>query len=739
MGKRISYDPYGHFLLRAPLFPVGLLTSVPETPDQLTLWLKNLWRDPLFREGLLLGSYDFSSLVEKEFNKANPDIDRSVLWALLRYACRFSSRCTPFGTFAGFAAGSTGPANSVKLNSAKGHQLHARPDMEYLMRVARFFESDRDVREYLLFSGNTSIYRVANAWHYVEILRPEGKVRKQYDIVRVSDMKVIGQILEYCRGGRYPRDIRSFLTGLGWDYNEVGEFVHSLITSQVLVSNLEPVVCGQEYLQSLHAILVAIPGNHKVIQSFLKLKEIFDRIENPGDVLSNLDLLESIVSEIPISNNRNHLIQVDMKLDASSVSVNESVTGQVLLGLRILKSLSKVNRQDSMKTFREAFIKRYGNRRVELVRVLDPETGIGLEGSVEGYWTDPVPWIDDLEWGPPAPAVFAAEDQGNPWLAAKLYELVRNQQLYLTLESSDLQSIGIHEGSWHAQMTALVELSGDTWAGDIEVHFIHGSSGNPAFLLGRFGFADPERTREWIGQLIEDECAEFPDMIFAEVVHLPEDRTGNVLQRPAFLTYEIPYLAGSTKDPAHQIPVSDLLISIENQKIVLWSASLEKPIRPYMTNAYNHQLGNVAIYKFLHRIRFQDPEENYKPDWGNSLFNAPFMPGIRFKNLVLASPVWLVVCKDIARWIHAETNESNLVSLTEWRMERQMPEEMLWIESDQELYVNWTNHNLVMALWDVIKSRKQARYRPFFFTGATPVAGPAGCHANQFVFCFKRS
>lgn len=392
-----------------------------------------------------------------------------------------------------------------------------------------------------------------------------------------------------------------------------------------------------------------------------------------------------------------------------------------------------------MKTFREAFIRRYGNRRVELVRVLDPETGIGLEGSVEGYWTDPVPWIDDLEWGRPAPAGVAVENRANPWLGARLFELVRNQQLYLTLESSDLQHLGIHEGSWPAQMTALVELFGAAGGADADIHIVHGSSGNPAFLLGRFGFADPGITRQWIGQLIEDECTEFPDVIFAEVVHLPEDRTGNVLQRPAFLAYEIPYLARSPKDLSCQIPVTDLLISVENQKVVLWSASREKRVRPCMTNAYNHQLGSLAVYKFLHRIRFEEAEMDYKPDWGNALNDAPFIPGIRFKNMVLSSPVWLVTCEDIAGWIHAETNESDLAALAEWRSERQMPEEMLWMESDQELYVNWTNHNLVMALWDVIKSRKQARFRPFFFTGTTPVESPAGYHANQFVFCFKKS
>ncbi|MCX6223766.1 MAG: lantibiotic dehydratase family protein, partial [Bacteroidia bacterium] len=565
MGKRIAYDPYDHFLLRAPLLPVEFLHTIPDSADRLFPWLKELWKDVLIREGLVLGSYDFSQRINQEFiDSKSTAPDPALFHSLLRYLCRFSSRCTPFGTFAGFSMGKIGPETAVNLGESIDHQLHARPDMEYLMGIARLCESDPPVREKLIFTPNTSLYRVGSRWHYVEVRIPSGKSGKMYDIVNIDDNGVIGDILEFCIGGRNLAEIRNFLISCGWGNPEVPDFVESLVDSQVIVTDLEPVICGPEYIDCLISQLTREFENHDVVRSLVNLKNLVDLMKRPSAVLANLSLVDPILAAIPVQVNRNHLIQVDMKLCNTAMTIGSHLTGQILLGLRIIRALSSTSRHDSLKGFREAFIKRYGDRKVLLVKALDPETGIGLEGVVEGYWTDPVPWIDDLRWGPEFQHGSGEINPGNRWLIEKYYELIRNGQEYINLESSDLQSIGIHSGNWPAQMTAIVELFEPESPGELNIHLLMGSSGNPAFLLGRFGFADQDSTRAWISKLIDDEKSADPEIVFAEVVHLPEDRNGNVLQRPAFLDYEIPYLARSAKPAGQQIPITDLMVAIEN-------------------------------------------------------------------------------------------------------------------------------------------------------------------------------
>jgi hypothetical protein len=727
-------------MLRAPLFPVELLSGIPESGPELVPWLKDLWNDPFIREGLTLGSHEFSGRIGQALNEPQPSrVLESLLYPILRYVCRFSTRSTPFGTFAGFTMGEMGSHTNVQLGERIDHQVHARPDMEFLVGIARILEADRDIREKLTFTPNSSLYRVGSRWHYVEVKIPGGSSRKVYDIITIEDNAIIGDVLSFSETGQKLDSIRGFLVNAGWDAPGVWDFVNSLVDSQVLVSELEPVVCGREYLDCLIRTLAGEEERHEIFGMLARLRDMFASMKRPTAILAGMPQLDPLIASVPVHFNRNHLVQVDLKLCHDSNQLDAELSGQMLLGLRILKSLSKRDAGDPLKGFREAFQKRYGDRKVLLVKALDPETGIGLEGAGEAYWTDPLPWIDDLRWGPSFSANAVEGNPGHPWLAGKYLETLQKGQIYISLESSDLQEIKIHEGDWPVQMSAMAELFESGRSGALNIHLLHGSGGHPAYLLGRFGFTDPEATQTWVSEMIRDEKASDPEAIFAEVVHLPEDRTGNILQRPGFLEYEIPYLARSIKDKDHQIPVSDLVVFVGNQKIVLSSAATGKRIQPRMTNAYNHQLGNLAIYKFLHRYQIQDSDGPYRPDWGDMAIRSPFIPGIRFKNLILSAPVWKIRCEELAHWMHPEKNVVDLAELTAWKDARKMPDQMLWISSDQELYFNWKNPSLILALWDTIRNLSSVRVRPFFLTGGTPVKGPDGSYANQVILCYRKS
>jgi hypothetical protein len=65
-------------------------------------------------------------------------------------------------------------------------------------------------------------------------------------------------------------------------------------------------------------------------------------------------------------------------------------------------------------------------------------------------------------------------------------------------------------------------------------------------LLGRFCHGSPAMT-ELVGELIAAEERLHPDVIFAEVVHLPEGRIGNILIRPVLRSYEIAYLGKAVR------------------------------------------------------------------------------------------------------------------------------------------------------------------------------------------------
>ena len=113
--------------------------------------------------------------------------------------------------------------------------------------------------------------------------------------------------------------------------------------------------------------------------------------------------------------------------------------------------------------------------------------------------------------------------------------------------------------------------------GDFRLLFegIAGPSG--ARLLGRFCHGDPV-LRERVRAYVRAEEGGRPDAVFAEIAHLPEPRAGNILHRPVFRDHEITYRGASGAPVERQIPVTDLRVSVEGERIVLRSARLGREV-----------------------------------------------------------------------------------------------------------------------------------------------------------------
>ena len=83
-----------------------------------------------------------------------------------------------------------------------------------------------------------------------------------------------------------------------------------------------------------------------------------------------------------------------------------------------------------------------------------------------------------------------------------------------------------------AVMAAVAAASEEALArGEFRVRLDGVSGPSGARLLGRFCHADPE-LHQHVAQHVRAEEALQPDAVFAEIVHLPEGRMGNILARP---------------------------------------------------------------------------------------------------------------------------------------------------------------------------------------------------------------
>ncbi|MFO7617137.1 MAG: lantibiotic dehydratase family protein [Bacteroidales bacterium] len=741
MTRKTAFEPYDHFVLRAPLLPLSKLEAIPTNPDELGAFALEQWQDPIVRQGIQLASPDLARQLQAAYDEpTGVKSNIRLLLAFLRYLTRFASRPTPFGLFAGFSTGRVGDTTAISLAEMENHEVHARLDMEWLMRISRLILADQSIRACLLFRPNSSLYRVGARWHFVETLFPARPGSgKSYEVVSVDDHEALSLLIDHCREGRTPGELRGLLAGEGWPPDEVGPFIDELIDSQVLVSELDPVLCGQEYMDYLTGLLNRKSPESLYSRILDQTLTLLNSIRKPTSLLDGIESVKALLGGFSIPFSEANLVQVDMSLKCNELILGQPLANQLLMGARILKALAADTLPDPMEGFREAFRRRFGDREVPLPIVLDPETGIGLDGGADQYWTDPAPWVEELTPGTPRQRAAKIINPGNQWLFRRFLNSGRSGSHYIDLTPSDLLELDLNRLPWPSQITVMAELFGDQGTEGVGWHLILASSGNPSYLLGRFAFTGQVETGEWISQMCCDEAGEDTGPIQAEVVHLPEDRTGNILQRPSVTEYEIPYLAHSLKPATCQLPLTDLLVSLSGNRVVLRSIKLNREVRPTVTNAYNHQISKLAVYRFLLRVRQQEDKRAWWPDWGEALVGAPFVPGIRYQNLVLSAPVWSFSPSVLKDWIGKGAAPLDLGAINAWRESLGMPQEVVWISGDQDLYINWKNINLILAAWEVFRHLRTVRVRPFFFQFGSPVDGNGAAHANQFILCFRQS
>jgi thiopeptide-type bacteriocin biosynthesis protein len=398
------------------------------------------------------------------------------------------------------------------------------------------------------------------------------------------------------------------------------------------------------------------------------------------------------------------------------------------------------------------FTARYELRRVPLLDVLDEDIGIGFEARMDRGRT---PLLAGLKFHD---VVGGADNTGprpaHAWLARRLFELPRGAR-ELVLDEGDIKQMASPTLARVADAFQVsFTLAARSWealsSGDFRLYFSAHDGPSGVNLAGRFCHLDDD-FRAQVQEHLAAEAALQPDAVFAEIVHLPQGRTNNVIQRPVLRPYEIPILGAGSADEAHRIPLQDLTIGIENGAIVLRSVKLGKRVVPRLTNAHNTQSGFLH-YRFLASLRYAE-RDSLHWSWG-PLESLPYLPRVRIGKIVFALARWQLEKADITRIEQAMKGlkkaptdaDTERVQTEVFRTVRALRRSYEWprfiavADGDNKLVVDLDNVLSVDSFAQLVKGRSKARIEEVWpEPDELVVHGPEGAFRHECVASFVRA
>ena len=703
------YQAFSHFLLRTPLFSFYKYKNVCSGN---TNFLEIL-NDNLFQEAIYIASPTLHKELLKyiEGKLSDQKEQERLLSSLERYFSRMSTRCTPFGLFAACSLGEMGSLTKIQLE--KTIQKTTRLDMYYLCKLSQFFSEIPEIRQKIKYFPNTSLYPTGKKYRYVEYKYvDERRIDRISSVYRSSYLNVI---LKKAHKGATIDELRDAIQGDEVSEEEVLEFIDDVIDSQVIVGELSPFVTGDDMLTKMIRVLDSLSIRSSVLSAVKEIHSLLEKLDS-GDG-EPLELYRNIIEKVDllkIPYKENHLFQVDTIKEGKENILGHNIVEELQSAMQFLNRITPYRENQALVKFRQSFYNRYEEREVPLMEALDPEMGIGY--PPESNIGDFAPLLKRFVLPRKREHVGhrLSVSGFQSILLKKTVDALSQQKNEVVLDDEDIK--GFSQTSWNnlpLTMSCMFELLRNDFDGVmLKLGAFSGSCG--ANLLARFSHVDDEIC-EFVKEIVSKEQELSPNVVLAEIAHLPESRVGNILSRPHIRDYELLYLSNSDLPQKQLIHISDLMLSVRYGKLFLRSRRLNKEILPRLTTAHNYQNNPTPLYHFLCDLQTQNIRSGLYFTWGTLENTFPFLPRVRYKNTIFSSAFWRIKIPDIKHLFNIEENDKLVLEAKKWRINISLPRYVLLQDGDNELFVDWENVQSIKALFSVIRKRETIALVEFLY------------------------
>ncbi|OJW16876.1 lantibiotic dehydratase [Mucilaginibacter sp. 44-25] len=541
--------------------------------------------------------------------------------------------------FGGFASVSLLQTSNTDFHSI---QLSKTPQTLLLPDWRKIIEhSDlrTSIGQATFFQANSTLYRFGGQIRYIRSIN--GKCQ----LTSIEDNEMITTVINYCKV-QIKADIlvKLLIQQFEQDDETITELLEQLLTLEVIFTDLRANITGLDYFERLN---------------------LKTAIENST---YRIDYRPTIHGQL------------------SSTDFKDIQT--------YLQFWGKVQSQPqplSLTKFAAAFRAKFGDDVVPLAYALDPEIGVGY-GCLEEQATASEPFSIPLR------QLVSDDNQRNS------FELV-NKSLYSFLMNALTEKEVIRLENFKMP----VELTNDVFPNTFSVILsflektpvIESAGGCTAnALIGRFTVSNP--CLEELGKEIASiEQSSNTNVLFFEIAYSNEKDVDNINRRLNSYSHEMPILTWS--ESSEPIMLSDIHITVQSNEVILWSKLHQKRMMPRLSSAYNFNRSNLALFRFLCDLQYQNLTTQLSFKLNEILPGCNYYPRVYYKSVITSPAMWSLPDYLTSR---KGNIEDNLHKLNKWMSANRVSRYFKFGFQDQQLLVDSKNETDIKMFLSLAASKK---------------------------------
>lgn len=737
-NKKFDYSPFSSFQIRTPLFPLITITKLFGKENSLQDLIDYIVENSFLQEALLIASPQLLDIILNCNPETMPDKKQSSLKSsLCRYIVRSATRSTPYGLFAGISIGMYSQSTNLVRHNISELKRSSKLDIRIQMKIVKNLLSDRTTGKYLKLFPNNSIYVAKDHLRYLKTDSPDNS---EHSIAGVKVNDHLTNVLDHTKEGKTIVELSKYLINTieNISVEQSFDYIKLLILENLLISEWSLSTNQQDLLHRIIEKLSSarLPGNN--LEKVKKLKRVVDNIDkHKVNTNSEKKELNATLNYFNIETDKKNIISVDTYLPFKNDMLNKKISFQTLRVMRDLNQIFPNPENGNLKRFRDTFKKRYGNQKIPLSLALDTESGIKYSRDQKHSELFNFFSIDTTH------ILASQSNQVFNWspTTAKLNEILqaasRASEQEIVLNADDFHRHNSVDELPRA-ISAFIELYSEG-SQDL-IYFKLAFAQSAAKMFSRFSHLD-KKQEVLINEIMTEENDISDHEIAAEIVHIPNAHAANILQKPELRPFEIPYGTLSHLTNQRQLPVSDLMLSMEDGNLILTSKRLKKKVVPFMSSAHNFKNNPLPIYHFLNDLSTQNTISRIGFDWGCLDIIYDFLPRVLIGKVIVSKARWRLSNKPLLEIFRESKNKSYICEKIEnWRTKFSLPKQAHLREGDKLLFFDFEKYDLVMTFFDSIKSQKIFILEESFLNKDSPVLDEEGLsYANELIIPFYKN